>query len=400
MKIALIWPKSTFLIDPMVYPPLGLWYVRAALEAAGHSTDYFDLDVDELPTSGYDQYWVSGTTPQASELKRVGRELTENFCPAVLGGVHTWKHAEEMLDYYSWVVRGEVFTVDSVNKVLEARPNRVLDLGRQKTLDELPLPDRRAAMRYRSYLEGRRSTTAITSLGCPFHCAFCESHDLWGAVRYVPLEKVIADINVIAEQGFEAVQFYDDILPIKPKRTLAIAKVLSALRLTWRCFLRSDLAVKRGKEFLKTLAARGLREVLVGVESASQRIKDNINKGTTVEQDTTLRRWCKELGISFKASVILGLPGETWETMEETRRWLLENRPDRADVNTLIPMPGTPLYDRPEEFDCHWTTATPDEFFYKGKPGELGCLVSTKELSAEDILTFRNKLVEELGVPY
>jgi radical SAM superfamily enzyme YgiQ (UPF0313 family) len=88
------------------------------------------------------------------------------------------------------------------------------------------------------------------------------------------------------------------------------------------------------------------------------------------------------------------------ETMEETRRWLLDNRPDKADVNVLIPMPGTPLYDAPEEYDCQWTCELPDEFFYKGKPKTLSCLVETTELSSEQILSFRNRLVEELAIPF
>jgi radical SAM superfamily enzyme YgiQ (UPF0313 family) len=89
--------------------------------------------------------------------------------------------------------------------------------------------------------------------------------------------------------GFGAVQFYDDILPIKVRRTLTIAEALDACGLIWRCFMRSDLAVKRGKGFLSELAARGLVELLVGVESDSNKIKKNIHKGTTAEQDATLR---------------------------------------------------------------------------------------------------------------
>ena len=56
MNVALVFPKSTFLIDPMVYPPLGLWYLAAQLEAQGHHTDFFDLSEDELPQDGdFDQ---------------------------------------------------------------------------------------------------------------------------------------------------------------------------------------------------------------------------------------------------------------------------------------------------------------------------------------------------------
>jgi len=164
--------------------------------------------------------------------------------------------------------------------------------------------------------------------------------------------------------------------------------------------MRSDLGIRHGRHFLSQLRQCGLVEILVGVESASNTIKDNVHKGTTQEQDTTLREWCKRVGISYKASIILGLPGETRETMEETRQWLLDNKPDRADINVLIPMPGTPIYDNAKAYDCRWTTSIPDEFFFKGKPGEVQCLVETSELSAADILQFRNDLVAEVALPY
>jgi len=205
------------------------------------------------------------------------------------------------------------------------------------------------------------------------------------------------DIAKIAK-NFGAVQLYDDILPIKPVRALRLAVALEQQGLIWRCFMRSDLGVKHGKAFLQELAASGLVEVLVGIESGSQKIKDNIHKGTTVEQDTLFREWCRELGINFKASVILGLPGETSETLEETRHWLLENRPDRADINFLIPMPGTPLWEKPG--DCRWACFTPDEYFFKGKPDILECLVSTTDVTAKQLQGFRARLVKELAVPY
>jgi len=219
-------------------------------------------------------------------------------------------------------------------------------------------------------------------------------------VRYIPARTLYEDIDILCGMGFKAVQFYDDILPIRPKRTLDLAWHLASKGMTWRCFMRSDLGIKHGKDFLAQLHANGLVEVLVGVESASNVIKANVNKGTTTAQDTTLRRWCRDLGISYKASIILGLPGETRATMEETRYWLIDNRPDRADINVLIPMPGTPLYDDAKKYDCRWTVQHPGESFFKGKPNEVRCLVETASLRADEILAFRNDLVAELAVPY
>lgn len=401
--VVLVWPESTFLVEEMYYPPLGLWYVWAALHKVGRYAQYLDMAEDAGPLvkalhRPSTEVWVSGTTPQVATLRRLGDYIRNMGRKAVLGGPHAWIHGEEMLEHYDLVVQGEVFEGWQAQMVLEAGEG-VLPIPTSKNLARVGPPCRIAAERYSAKLQGKRCTTMITSLGCPYKCAYCSSQDLWGKrVRYFSLEAIRQDIEAIANQGWGAVQIYDDILPIKPQRTLEIAAHLKYYGLSWRCFMRSDLGVLHGKSFLTHLRNMGLVEVLVGVESSSQVIKDNVHKGTTVEQDTLLREWCKDLGIAFKASIILGLPGETMETMEATRQWLIENRPDKADVNMLIPMPGTPLYGG--EYDCQWTCAVPDEFFFKGRPGELTCLVETDALSSEEILAFRNRLVEELAIPY
>ena len=170
-----------------------------------------------------------------------------------------------------------------------------------------------------------------------------------------------------------------------------------------------------GKEFLQMMHDSGLIQALVGVESGSQQILNNIYKDTTVEQNTEICRLCKEVGIVFKASVILGLPGETMETMEATRRWVLENRPDRCGVNVFIPYRGTPIVDQKmrrrygiddmHDFDLNieLEPGEADEFYYYGSRTKLRSVVSTSSLTAEQISDFFLKFQAELeaaGIPY
>jgi radical SAM superfamily enzyme YgiQ (UPF0313 family) len=198
--------------------------------------------------------------------------------------------------------------------------------------------------------------------------------------------------------GFTGLAYYDDIFIVNRKRTLKLIDLNAKYNMKWRCFLRSDILCKHGgKEYLKLLKDSGLIEVFVGVESASNRIKDNIHKGTTIEQDTDVLYWCKELGIRCKMSFILGLPGESMETMKETRAWILNHRPDIVQVDRLIPFKGTPLVDHPEEYDLNYDKVPEEEWFFRGRFDiNSHSFVSTSHLSRKEIDIFWRNLEQEL----
>ena len=424
MNICLVFPRSTFLIDPLVYPPLGLWYLAAQLEAQGHHCDFRDLSNSELPADGdYDQVWISATSPQMHEVRRIG-EITKHWTKTatIFGGAAPWARPDECAKLlFDLVVSGEAdhpLTVETIATGVGSNTRFYAPSITPGPLSWVLPPVRRWDEQYHSTLEDRagnklRSATLFTSRGCPMACAFCESGRngvIWDrVVRYEPLELVEAQLREIVERGHSAVMFYDDILPLNKPRTLAIMELLRKYKLIWRCFLRTDIICKQGGfDYLKQLSDGGLVEVLAGVESADNRIKDNVHKGTTIEQDTQVLAWCKQLGIKFKASFILGLPGEDRDSMQRTREWILRERPDRVDVNTLIPFPGTPLTTHKAdylgmEYDVKWEENLPEEWWYKGAREHNQAIVSTSALSAAEITEFRDSLIAEIereGIPY
>jgi radical SAM superfamily enzyme YgiQ (UPF0313 family) len=198
--------------------------------------------------------------------------------------------------------------------------------------------------------------------------------------------------------GFDGLAYYDDIFILNKKRTLAMLDLHRQLVMHFRCFLRSDILCNHGGfDYLKQLKDGGLIEIFVGVESASNQIKNNIHKGTTAEQDELVLKWCRELGIVCKMSFILGLPGETHETMQMTREWILRNRPMRTQVDRLIPFPGTPLTDHPESYDLKYEETVDDDYFYKGREDlDLHSFVSTSHLTRDQIDSFWHSLEAEL----
>src|SRR3972149_1943581 len=431
MRVCLVFPKSTFLIDPLVYPPLGLWYLAAQLEAQGHETDFRDLTCDTMPEDGeFDQVWISATSPQMHEVRKLAL-LTGSWkhTATVLGGAAPWARLDECSKMpFDLVVGGESdhpdtvrMIVDEASKILHGvRPKSGVALTPAITpgpLNWVLPPVRRWDVKYHTTLQGHngrhhRTTTLFTSRGCPMACAFCESGRngvIWDRfVRYEPLSLVEAQLREIAERGHTGVCFHDDILPLNKPRTLGIMQLLKRYGLIWRCFLRTDVISKQGGfDYLRELADAGLVEVLVGVESADQRIKDNVHKGTTIEQDTQVRAWCRQLGIRFKSLFILGLPGEDADSMARTRAWIFEHRPDRIDVGILIPFPGTPITRSHDyagaEYDLYWTEKLPEEYFYKGQQRKTNALVGTSALRPAEIETFRNALVADIiaaGIPY
>jgi radical SAM superfamily enzyme YgiQ (UPF0313 family) len=412
MNIALVFPKSTFLTNPLVWPPLGLFYIGAQLEAQGHTTEFFDLSFQDMPEDGdFDQFWLSATSAQMFEVRKIA-EITKDWkhTRTVFGGAAPWADPEGCKDLpFNLTVVGEGDHPDTVKTILE---DAYLDHDMyypkiSKDLEWVLPPIRRWSQNYHAYMNDKegneyRMASLFTSRGCPMSCAFCESgrHGvIWNSLtRYEPLWSVEHQIKEVKELGFTGLAYYDDIFILNKKRTYKLLELHQKYGMKFRCFLRSDILSKHGgKEYLRDLQDGGLIEIFIGAESADNQIKENIHKGTTIEQDTDVVRWCKELGITSKVSFIFGLPGESLASMQKTRNWILENQPDIVQVDRLIPFPGTPLTKHPEDYDLQYERAPDEEWFFRGRHDiDSRSFVSTSNLTQDEIDSFWRKTEKEL----
>ncbi len=146
-----------------------------------------------------------------------------------------------------------------------------------------------------------------------------------------------------AKQAFPQVReffFDDDTFTDNLPRAEAIAKELGKLGVTWSCNAKANVP----RATLKVLRDNGLRLLLVGYESGNQQILHNIKKGMLIDVARRFTKDCHELGIKIHGTFILGLPGETRETIEQTIRFATEVNPHTMQVSLAAPYPGTFLY--------------------------------------------------------
>jgi len=183
-----------------------------------------------------------------------------------------------------------------------------------------------------------------TGRGCKSRCTFCLWPQTVGGHRYRTrsVGHVVDEIRW-AQKAFPQVKeffFDDDTFTDNLPRAEAIARELGKLGVTWSCNAKANVP----RETLKVLRDNGLRLLLVGYESGNQQILHNIKKGMRVEVAKKFTKDCHELGVAIHGTFILGLPGETKETIEETIRFATEINPHTIQVSLAAPYPGTFLY--------------------------------------------------------
>jgi hopanoid biosynthesis associated radical SAM protein HpnJ len=183
-----------------------------------------------------------------------------------------------------------------------------------------------------------------TGRGCKSRCTFCLWPQTVGGHRYRTrsVGNVIEEISW-ARRAFPQVKeffFDDDTFTDDRPRAEAIAIELGRLGITWSCNAKANVP----PETLKIMRDNGLRLLLVGYESGNQQILNNIKKGMRIDVAREFTKNCHEFGITIHGTFIMGLPGESRETIEETIRFATEINPHTVQVSIAAPYPGTFLH--------------------------------------------------------
>jgi len=385
VKVCLVRCPSPFLVDEYCLPPLGLMAVGTALKQAGHEVTIHDGPMDELPMD-YMYYGFGPTIAEyGSALEMKNRIWAENlYARIVIGGPHATVNLEACVnDGFDCVVHGDG---EFVAEKAFFGNGRVL-YSEEHPLDDYPIIDRSLLdiHKYKFLVDGRLATTMMTSQGCPYKCGFCSKN--YPTVRFRSPESVLKEIRSIRDDfGFDAIAFPEDLFILDKKRTETICGYLKDMGMYWRCLVRADTVVRHGEAFVRMMADSGCRAVGMGIESGSDKILSIVNKGEKADTMRTAIKMLKDNGMAVKGFFILGLPGESPETLEETRRFLSDVKLDDVDIKIYQPYPGTPIWRDRERYDIDWSASSAyADMFYKGRFGEYRGTVRTSALTTDQI---------------
>src|SRR5712672_2666583 len=223
-----------------------------------------------------------------------------------------------------------------------------------ETMDDLPFvtPVYKRDLVIENYFGGYLLHPYIsfyTGRGCKSRCTFCLWPQTIGGHRYRTrsVGHVIEEL-IWAKKAFPQVKeffFDDDTLTDNLPRVEELAREIGKLGIVWSCNAKANVPGAT----LKVMKDNGLRLLLVGYESGNQKILHNIKKGMRVDVAKRFTKDCHELGIVIHGTFILGLPGETKETIEETIKFATEINPHTIQVSLAAPYPGTFLYKQAKE---------------------------------------------------
>jgi radical SAM superfamily enzyme YgiQ (UPF0313 family) len=389
LKVCLIIPPSVFLLDERVFMTLGVLRIAAVLERAGHAVEVLDFSgvanyqeaaADHAKLTDAGVFGITATTPQLPAAIEIADEVKKARPNArlILGGPHVTlvnaarkkgiiraeKAFEQLLPHFDVMVAGDgeqaIFKALSLQegelKLVDADdPKSSLFLTNQ-TLSDLPLPARHLVdvSSYHYEIEGAKATSLIAQLGCPFGCGFCGGRmsPTFRKIRMRALESIISELRFLQEHyGFTGFMFYDDELNVNPQMIPlmdAIEKLSRDLKVEFklRGFVKAELF---NDAQAAAMYRAGFRWILTGFESGSPRILKNIQKRATREDNTEAVNVARRNGLKVKALMSVGHPGESVETIKETRDWLLEVKPDDFDATIITTYPGTPYYDNATE---------------------------------------------------
>lgn len=352
--------------------PIGVGFLLAALEKAGHKTYFLDNylspthfeETDYLSRNKIDVVGISSNTICSRHTLHMIRALDQLRQTGkwrgriVVGGPHTSVAKSDWPDAVDHVVIGEADRT-IIDVVEGKRTERIIRGERIEDLDSLPRPAYHHFMHLPydkcvSEFRDKPVFTMNTSRGCPFGCSFCSVAGVWGrSYRTFSAERVVEDIEFLCrDYGARGIYFREDNFTFDHNRLTTFCELLirKNVKIKWLCESRVK---PMSREVLALMKRAGCSWMYFGCESGSIRMLELYNKGITPDDIRRTTAWCKELGIRDYTSWIVGAPYETTEDIAMTLDLIEEIKPWSVGLNVYVGLPGSELYEKCLKDQCY-----------------------------------------------
>ncbi|MFC1953264.1 B12-binding domain-containing radical SAM protein [Chloroflexota bacterium] len=384
---------------------LGIGYLVAYLKkhfSGNLKIDFYSgfYDSDEKiinAAKGADIIGFSCTSPQYKHAFNLAKQIKTKNNWIVFGGVHSTALPQKVLEEncIDAVVIGEgeqafLTLVKDVNQGINIS-HRKYQTTYISDVNDFPFPDRRAIKNERNLAqayqdEGLRITSVLSSRGCPFHCSFCCSHNLWqNQTRFRSSSNILNEVEeLVRDWDVQFLKFSDDTFTTNKQNVIDFCKLK----------IEKEIKIPYGanahvntvdEEILKYLVESGCRELWYGVESGSPRILQEMHKSTNIYKIKKAFKLTKEFGIKTRAYFLLGMPSETIEDIQMTERLCDELQPDIVGFTLLAPFPANEYFDYETMADWDWS-----QFDEYGNDW-----VRTKTLSNQELKDVQSRLVNK-----
>lgn len=396
--------------EKMIWPQTELAGLAAVMEEAGYSTEILDCIAEDMDWPHFQaliehkrpRYLVTNVT--APTLKN---DLTSTFLAKSIGtttiaiGSHVTPMAYETLNDYPTldvIIRHEPeFTLRELIQTLDAgktlhgvqgtvfrhdgevvaNPDRPFI----ENLDDLPMPlyEKLPLDKYRIPMIRGPYCFVVTSRGCPAGCRFCIKHVMWqNTVRSHSPERIFAEMKHLASLGVTNIHFYADLFTVDREVVINLCKLIvedgTKFRLTSNS--RVDFI---DEEMLTWMAKAGFWMISWGLESGSMDVLKRMRKGINFDKTRKALETSKKLGIKNWGYFIIGMPGETVESIDETIAFAKSLPLTLALFHIAVPYPGTPFYY--EAVDNGWINASRWEDFDM----DVSTALNYPDMSAEEL---------------
>lgn len=417
MRIAVIAPP--YPLEEMPSPPLGVTYVAAAFAAAGAEVAIFDYIVsayskekleEQLNSFRPDAVGATAVTMNFYEAQKIIRDV-KHYNPEIItmmGGPHVSFTAEDTLKKYpeiDLIVIGEgEDTIAELTPVLKQQKqwhdirgiafrceDKIIMTGNRDfimDIDRIPIPSRHLLpiSRYRAL---GFPVSLITGRGCPYSCIFCLGRKMVGSkVRKRNPKLVLDEIETILGYGFDRINIADDLFTTDKERVREICVGIKerGLKFPWSAFSRVDTV---SPDVFDMMAAAGCDSVSFGVETGNAEMLKRIKKGIKLEQVHAAVKMCQASGMIAHASFIIGLPGETKETLSQTDHFAKSTKAIYG-YHFLAPFPGTTVQEKIQDYDLE--IMTDDWSRYDANDA----IVKTSSLLPQDMREFGARYDQEM----